>query len=162
MRTLTVGHALPNRAPQAPTARQKALHDSGPAVLVPRLVKYADADAALAGLGAQWARLADLTGQWNDLERRRVALEGKLSDPALADHPKRPEAEQRWADLWRERGERLALIEAQCVVVARIYAALPDEARASWPERWPAGVWAARDAIERRLGLLTHFDEVPF
>lgn len=41
------------------------------------------------------------------VERRRT-LERQLADPALADHPKRPQAERRLAERWED--ERLATI----------------------------------------------------
>lgn len=164
MRTLTAGRPASVRGSGAPTARHRSIYANGPAVLVPKMLRYPSADAALAGLAEQWGRLLDLTQAWNALEAKRVRLEAKLCDPALADHPKRPEAVARWDGLWRERGELLARIGAQAVVVSRIWAALPPDAQARWPERWPRteNVWAARDAIERRLGLLTRFDMCPF
>jgi len=96
---------------------------------VERLIRFPAATTATERLRKLVDELFDLADARLALAARRERLALKLADPALMAHPKRAEAEARWEELWREHGELLGLIDAQVMVIAKAYAALPAEQR---------------------------------
>lgn len=102
-----------------------------------------------AAIHAAIGPLEALVERWCPLRRAASLLEERLADPALAGHPKRPEAVERLAGI----RERLAAVEAdvedELAAAEGAWRALSAEGRAGmartgWPKAGSASGFAAR------------------